>query len=387
MGKHSSKKKILAAGHICLDVIPELEKREQPFLSALTPGALIKVGKALTATGGSVANTGLALHRLGAPVSFLAKVGDDAFGKVILQKLADTNPEIPKAMIVDPDSNTSYSVVISPPEADRIFLHHPGANDTFCAGNVPAEKLAGAGLIHFGYPPLMECFYKNEGAEMRALFEKAKVQGLATSLDMSMPDPDAESGKTDWAAWLRNVLPLTDFFLPSLDELQFMLRDNAKGEEELAAWCLKAGAAAVMLKCGAEGLFFQSAPDSERWERILGCIGVSGAKSWNGRQLAGSCFQVDVAGATGAGDCTIAGFLDGFHQGYNPERCLQFALAVGAFNVETLDAVSGIPARQIVLARIAAGWPVHEPSPDLSLWNPTSLRGILAGPDDSGAGI
>ena len=39
---------------------------------------------------------------------------------------------------------------------DRVFLHDPGANDTFCAGDITEEMLDGIDHFHFGYPPLMK---------------------------------------------------------------------------------------------------------------------------------------------------------------------------------------------------------------------------------------
>ena len=53
-------------------------------------------------------------------------------------------------MIVSPDSGTSYSVVIAPPGTDRIFLHNPGANNTFRARDLDFAKIARADFFHFG---------------------------------------------------------------------------------------------------------------------------------------------------------------------------------------------------------------------------------------------
>ena len=49
----------------------------------LSPGKLLEVGAADVHTGGSVANTGLAMKKLGADVSLMGKVGKDAFGNMI----------------------------------------------------------------------------------------------------------------------------------------------------------------------------------------------------------------------------------------------------------------------------------------------------------------
>ena len=69
---------------------------------------------------------------------------------------------------------TSYSMIISPPEVDRIFLHCPGVNDTFKAADIDFDLLADADLMHFGYPPIMKQMYQNGGTELVEVFRKAK---------------------------------------------------------------------------------------------------------------------------------------------------------------------------------------------------------------------
>lgn len=90
------KKKVIAAGHICLDITPMFPDRKvQHPGELLSPGKLLEVGAADVHTGGSVANTGLAMKKLGADVSLMGKVGKDAFGNMILDILkkhdADTD--------------------------------------------------------------------------------------------------------------------------------------------------------------------------------------------------------------------------------------------------------------------------------------------------------
>jgi sugar/nucleoside kinase (ribokinase family) len=113
--------------------------------------------------------------------------------------------------------------VISPPGSDRRFLHHPGANDDFSAQDVSEEALQDAHLFHFGYPPLMANMYSNGGRQLLELFQRAKSHGLTTSLDMAYPDPESAAGRADWRAILHNVLPYVDIFVPSLEEILYML--------------------------------------------------------------------------------------------------------------------------------------------------------------------
>lgn len=47
--------------------------------------------------------------------------------------------------------------------------------------------------------------------------------GLTTSLDLVAVDPDSEAAGMDWARILERVLPYVDFFVPSIEELGYML--------------------------------------------------------------------------------------------------------------------------------------------------------------------
>src|ERR1019366_10596988 len=74
---------VVIAGHVSLDVFPTLYGPVK-----IEPGRLVVVGPAVLSTGGVVANTGVALHRLGVRVGLVAKVGADMFGTAVLESLA-----------------------------------------------------------------------------------------------------------------------------------------------------------------------------------------------------------------------------------------------------------------------------------------------------------
>jgi len=217
-----SRERAVVAGHICLDIIPRIPGGN--VQARLTPGALIEIGAALLSTGGPVSNTGRNLHTLGIDTRLMGKVGDDPFGRIILDLIRAQNPALVQNMIVVPGEVSSYSIVLSPPDADRSFLHCPGANHTFGADDLDCYVLRDVRLFHFGYPPVMERMYLDDGAELETMFRCAKETGVITSLDMAMPDPQGPSGRVDWRRILKRTLPYVDIFLPSLDELLVMLR-------------------------------------------------------------------------------------------------------------------------------------------------------------------
>ncbi|HZH98006.1 MAG TPA: carbohydrate kinase family protein [Fimbriimonadaceae bacterium] len=338
----------MVAGHICLDVIPAID---HPV--AFTPGALLEVGAATLATGGPVSNVGLALHKLGLSVALAGKLGDDLFGKAVLEFLKESGIGLDRHMIIDQGATTSYSLVISSPGADRIFLHCPGANDTYGSEDLLSllDQLCKGPerprLLHFGYPPLMARMLGDGGSELERLFRGARELDLMTSLDMAMPDPSTMAGKANWKSILRKCLPYVDLFAPSLEELQFML--GKLSPERLAETCLDWGAGLVCIKMGEAGIFLRS-----RSARF--------SSEWNRVELRHPCFEVEVAGTTGSGDATIAGLILGILRGLTPLETARAACAVGACCVEAPDAVSGIKPWGEVQARLAGGWAVYEHS-------------------------
>ena len=85
----------VVAGHICLDIIPEIQALPAGgFNAAFLPGHLLEVGSAAMSTGGAVSNSGLALHRLGIPTQLICKVGADAFGRVVRELIEAEDPSL-----------------------------------------------------------------------------------------------------------------------------------------------------------------------------------------------------------------------------------------------------------------------------------------------------
>ncbi len=349
----TSRDVILAAGHICLDVIPDL------LASApLRPGHLTIAGPARLSTGGAVANVGVALHRLGMPVRLVARVGDDAFGGVVLDSLRAVHPGLERGVRVVPGQATSYSIVLNPPGVDRAFLHCPGVNDTFTASDIPTAELAAARIVHLGYPPLMRRLYADGGVELAHAFETAHAAGVATSLDLCDVDPDGPAAAADWVEVLARTLPHVDLFAPSVDELRTMLgcveapTDRAM-VATLAERALALGARIVAIKLGDQGLYLRTHDDLDGVRNSLGLD----PDSWRNREVLSPCFTpTRLAGTTGSGDATVAGLLSALLRGADPVTAATAATAVGACSVEAPDATSGIRAWSEVQARLDGGW-------------------------------
>jgi len=388
----------IVAGHICLDLILRFPDRPgSEVWRNIKPGQLLEVGPVTISTGGCVSNVGLGLHRLGIPVRLVGKVGNDLFGKLILEVIARVDPALADNLIIAENEVSSYTIVLSPPGADRAFLHCLGANSAMGSADVSLGLLQKARLFHFGYPPLMRRMFVQDGKELVELFRTAKSAGVTTSLDLAVPDPAAESGRADWRKILQATLPYVDILMPALEEITMMLggveshrvgsssgsgqaataTDLSKTAETLLDW----GAAVVGLKAGDRGLFLRSAGRDRL--RSMGRAQERPVDDWADRQLWSPCFRPQVfGGTTGAGDATIAGFLAAFLRGEPLERAVTIACAVGASNVEAPDSLSGIQTWERTLARISMGWermPLTTPDPH---WTQDNATGLWHGPRD-----
>ena len=362
-------KKIVSAGHICLDITPVFPTGHSydQIGDLLVPGKLIRMDAASVHTGGSVANTGLALKLLGNDVTLLGKVGKDAFGSIVENILAEYGAG---GLITDEYSSTSYSVVLAVPGMDRIFLHNPGANDTFSSADISEETLTDAVLFHLGYPPLMRWMYERNGSELLKLFSRVKEKGIATSLDLAAVDPQSDAGQADWQDILTNILPCVDFFVPSFEELCYMLDRScydalsaAGGDmteqqgilekaNELARKCLDLGCGAVLIKCGLSGMVYRTACRN-RMTYVGARLGLN-VDEWAERSGTQPCYRAGIVrSATGAGDVSIAAFLTALMNGETPAACVKLAAAEGAASVSSYDALGGILTLDELKQRIA----------------------------------
>ncbi|MBN1582832.1 MAG: bifunctional hydroxymethylpyrimidine kinase/phosphomethylpyrimidine kinase [Anaerolineae bacterium] len=128
---------------------------------------------------------------------------------------------------------------------------------------------------------------------MPALFERARVLGLSTSLDTNWDPAEA------WAATLSDLFPLTDLFLPNEQEARYI---SGLADLDAAAARFRArGVRWVAIKCGTAGAAFYD----ERGRTDCMVSPATGGDS------------------VGTGDSFDAGFLAGWLREMRPEVCLK----------------------------------------------------------------
>ncbi len=361
----------IAAGTVCLDIFPGLASvKVTDFERDFMPGRVVETDATVFSTGGSVSNTGLALVRLGVKTRLIGKIGRDPFGEIVSDFYRKSGESLTDGLQTDPDLMTSHSFVISPSGEDRRFIHHPGANDAFKAEDIPDKDLSCAGILHFGYPQAMRSMMVDDSRELEKIYRNAKKYDVTTSMDTAMVDRARLSGQIDWRGVFRRTLPSVDLFLPSFEEILFMLdrerfesarfgRDLIESADDglldtLSAELLDMGAAIVMIKLGHRGLYLRTA-SRDRLTRMGRAVPES-LDLWENRILKQPAFKVKIAGTTGAGDTCIAGFIAAFLRGLPPEDAAKVASAAAASCCEKPDALSGVQSWDQICERINQGW-------------------------------
>jgi len=392
---------IVAAGHTCLDLIPAftIDGKVDKMTDVLVPGKMINMGNCIVVGGGPVTNAGVSIRRLGVKTELIGKIGDDDFGKQILQWYEEHEGHFKGIKMVKGES-TSYTIAICIPGIDRFYLHHCGANDTFIYDDMDWDIVERSKLMLFGYPPWMKKLYENTGAELTKILKKTKDLGTTTVLDLSLPDV-SYANQFDWKAIMKEWVPLSDIMVPSAEEIfYFLYKDKfldkkarlgpkesvldhmtVKDISTLGKDLLKMGAGVAMVKCGHRGLYIRTGDKNQL--KKLGAAGCKDLDNWTNRELWFPVYQEEkFVGALGSGDSAIAGFLSAFVRGLSIENCLRYANAAGSMNVTVPDGLSWNKGFDDLTKRIKAGWKTKDLKIDEPGWK--KEREFWVGPDNKG---
>ena len=266
--------------------------------------------------GGCAANTGIGLQTLGVETLVVGKVGNDGFGTLVRDELCRYGVDA-RGVSTHPDAPTSATLVTVAPDGERSFLHCTGANARFTEDDVPWDLLEGAQLLHIAGHFLLPAF---DGAACARVLQRARALGLRTSLDTAgHPTPQ-------WCETLRPVLPLVDYFVPSLSEARHCVVgcDLDAPADTMARALLDAGVGTVALTQGEEGSYL-ARRDSEGHTETLYL----------------PAYRVASIDATGAGDAFSAGFLCGALRDLSLRECGLLGNACGALCATQLGTVAG----------------------------------------------
>jgi sugar/nucleoside kinase (ribokinase family) len=293
-------KPVLCAGEINVDLIL------QGYTEFPTPGREVLVRDSELVLGSATAIMAMGLARLGAPVAFVGRVGDDPWGRYCLDDMAGRGIDLSR-VIRGGGWKTGITVSITHP-GDRALVTYLGAIRALTGKDVPDSALDGIGHLH------ASSFFFQEGLQpgFPDLFARAHRRGLTTSLDTGF-DP---SGR--WDAGLRETLRETDLFFPNEVELEAL---SGSPDPETGLRRLTNGRTRVVAK-----------------------LGANGAMTLDGDQvLRVPAYPVTPVDTTGAGDSFNAGFLYRWLQKAPLADCLRFGCACGALSTRGLGGTAAQP--------------------------------------------
>jgi sugar/nucleoside kinase (ribokinase family) len=214
-------------------------------------------------------------------------------------------------------------MVIVHSDAERTFLHVPGANATLTEADIAWGAIADARIFHIAGLQLLSAL---EGEPLARVLAEAKRRDMITTLDTVM-----NPRSLGWAGFAP-ALPHLDWAVPSFEEAA-QLTGETKALRQ-ARKLQEAGARNVAIKMGAHGCLV--VPENDKPFHVAALP------------------NVQAIDALGAGDAWAAGWLAGLLHDWPLGKTARFANAVGACCVESLGATTGVRSLDETLARMEA---------------------------------
>jgi sugar/nucleoside kinase (ribokinase family) len=236
------------------------------------------------------------LSALGTRVGMISKIGADAFGEMCLGWLRSANVDVSRVVTSRNNVATGASVILAHP-GHRFILTYPGTIFDLAYEDLNLDYVFSARHLH------VASYYLNQALRPRMadLFQQAKLRGLTTSLDTN-DDPEGK-----WAGNLLEVLPHVDILFPNEREAKLIAH---KASLEAALDVLASHVRTVVVKLGPSGALVRE-----------------GKRQWRSDSV-----SVTALDTVGAGDSFDAGYIHQFVSGAEPQDCLAFANATGAFS-------------------------------------------------------
>ncbi|MCQ1952635.1 sugar kinase [Arthrobacter sp. zg-Y238] len=268
------------------------------------PGPLAHAGSLDTGIGGAESNVAIGLRRLGVDVAWVGRVGADSLGELVLRELRAEGLRV--LARVDPEARTGLMIKERrTQETVKVWYYRNGsAGSRLTVGDVPAEAIAGARLLHItGITPALSA---SAAEAVRFAVDCAHDAGTQVSLDLNYRS--ALWTPEQAAPVLRKLIADADILFAGLDEAAIALGAPHR-PERMAALLAGMGPHQVLLKLGPEG--------------ALGLI--------DGSEYAQDAVQIQAVDTVGAGDAFVAGYLAELLAGEGPKARLQTAVRTGAF--------------------------------------------------------
>lgn len=283
--------------------------------------------------GGAPANFLAAANKLGANVAFLGKVGDDAFGKLLIRTCQDAGIET-RGLLVDGNAFTTLAFVTLDETGDRefSFARKPGADTQLTFEELDLSLIDACTAFHFGTLSLT-------GEPARTCTQKAvayaKSKGKLISFDPNLREPlwdnlDQAREQILWGLRQADIVKISD------NEVEFVF--GCSPEEGAQKLIREFGVKLVFATLGPDGAYFCNPK----------CSGTAGKLTT----------PVKIVDTTGAGDiCGGTALREVLRSGAAPDaldeaaltNIVRLACATATLSATRFGGISSVPTREEVL--------------------------------------
>jgi len=262
--------------------------------------------------GGKGSNQAVACARLGAKVSFIAKIGRDNFGQMALSLHRRENVNI-DSVIQIPDQPTGVGFIVVDADGNNCITIDPGANDRLTGEEVSQalNTLTREAVVL----TQLEIPVEAAGAALMRGREKQALTILNPAPARILPD---------------SVLQMVDVLTPNQGEAKVLVGqspDAAMEPETIARELLRRGVKQVVITLGDRGALIATAN---------ACLHIP-------------AIQVSAEDTTGAGDSFNAGLAVALSCGESLDDAVRFAVVTGGLAVTREGVVPSLPTGQEVL--------------------------------------
>lgn len=206
--------------------------------------------------GGAPMNTMVGISRLGVDAGAIAAVGDDPFGKFLIEELKKNNVDVSQIKIKK-DARTTLAFIVNDPAKGWIciFYRNPWLKNTsdslLSPKDIDYDYISRARILH------VSGFALSQNPGRQALFKAvryAKKQGVEISFDPTLR-LDVWRSKNILENTYLQMLKLVDIATFSKEEASFFFRTS--NPKEIAEKILKYGVRIAGIKMGSKGSFIK----------------------------------------------------------------------------------------------------------------------------------
>ncbi|MBA4493186.1 sugar kinase [Paenactinomyces guangxiensis] len=269
---------------------------------------------------GAETNVAIGLSRLGYQVGWVSKVGNDPFGKYIVETLK--NEQVDTSQVsVDANHPTGFQlkskVVTGDPQVQ--YFRKGSAASHISTGDFSAPYFTAARHMHMtGIPPALS---RTACAFAQHALSVMKAAGKTISFDPNLR-PQLWSSREEMIRIIQSLAVQADWVLPGISEGEILT--GYSQPRDIAAFFLDKGVKLVAIKLGPQGAYFRTADEEQ--------------------EVAG--YPVEkVIDTVGAGDGFAVGLISGMMDGLSTAEAVLRGNAIGALAVMSPGDMDGLPTR------------------------------------------